>query len=140
MAARPVGGGDVNDAFRVELDGGGAAFVKTRDGAAPGEYAAEAAGLAWLRDGGALVPEVLEAADAFLALEWLDEGRLDPDGEEELGRRLAQVHRAGAKRLGAPGGAWRIGPLVLRDDSPDGGWPRFYAERRLLPLAEQAGL
>jgi fructosamine-3-kinase len=141
VRSEPVGGGDINDAFRVELEGGGEAFVKTRDGAQPGEYATEAAGLRWLGDGGALVPEVLEAADGFLALEWLDEGRLSHDGEEELGRRLAQMHRAGAETMGAPGGAWRIGPIVLRDDPTDiADWPSFYAAQRLVPLAERAGL
>jgi fructosamine-3-kinase len=35
--ARRVGGGDINEAWRVELDGGDRAFVKTRPGAAPGE-------------------------------------------------------------------------------------------------------
>ena len=139
--ARRVGGGDINDAFLVELDGGGRAFVKTRDDAAPGEYAAEAAGLAWLADGGARVPEVLEASDELLALEWLDEGRLDAAGEEELGRMLATVHRAGADRFGATpsGGATRIGPLLLPNEPCDD-WATFYAERRLRPLAAAAGL
>jgi fructosamine-3-kinase len=153
-AARRIGGGDINDAYAVELEGGGRAFVKTRDDVAGGEYAAEAAGLAWLADGGARVPEVLEAADGFLALEWLEEGRLDAGGAEELGRMLATLHASGAPAFG---GGWslspsrsdgqndhrpltlRIGPLELPDDpAPD--WPSFYAERRLLPLLPRAGL
>ncbi|MDQ3739644.1 MAG: fructosamine kinase family protein, partial [Actinomycetota bacterium] len=81
--SRPIAGGDINDAFLVTLDDGTRAFVKTRAGVEPGEYAAEAAGLRWLAEPGALgVPEVLEAADDFLALEWLEEDRLDGDGEE----------------------------------------------------------
>jgi fructosamine-3-kinase len=140
-ASRRVGGGDINDAYLVELDGGGRAFVKTRAGAAPGEYAAEAAALAWLADGGARVPAVLEATDEILALEWLEEGRLDAAGEEELGRSLARMHTAGADRFGATpaGGDTRIGPLSLPNEPADG-WPRFYAERRLRPLAARAGL
>jgi fructosamine-3-kinase len=141
VGARRVGGGDINDAYAVELEGGGRAFVKTRDDVAPGEYAAEAAGLAWLRDGGARVPEVLEATDALLALEWLDEGRLDAAGEEELGRMLATTHVAGAERFGATpgGGDTQLGPLVLSNE-PCAEWPAFYAERRLRPLAVRAGL
>ncbi len=139
VGSRPVAGGDINEAHRVTLDDGSSAFVKTRAGAAPGEYATEAAALRWLAEPGALgVPAVVEAADGFLALEWLDEGGgLD---EEALGRGLALVHAAGAERFGAaPPGATaedlRIGPLVLPNDpAPD--WPAFYAERRLLPLAE----
>ena len=141
VSSRRVAGGDINEAFAVELDDGATVFLKTRAGAAPGEYATEAAGLRWLAEPGTLgVPEVVEAGDAFLALGWLDEGRLDGDGEEALGRGLAHVHRAGAERFGAappgaPGSDLRIGPLLLPNDpAPD--WPSFYAERRLLPLAD----
>ena len=141
VEARRLAGGDINDAHRVRLEDGETAFVKTRDGVAPGEYATEAAALRWLGEPGALnVPTVLDVGDGFLALEWLDEGRLDGDGEEALGRGLARVHLAGAERFGAappgaPNGELRIGPLVLPNDpAPD--WPSFYAERRLLPLAE----
>ena len=42
--AEPIAGGDLNAAWRLELEGGKRAFVKAREGAAPGEYAAEAAG------------------------------------------------------------------------------------------------
>ncbi|HWT95570.1 MAG TPA: fructosamine kinase family protein [Solirubrobacteraceae bacterium] len=139
VGARRAGGGSINDAYRVELEGGASAFVKTRADAAPGEYAAEAAGLAWLTAGGARVPAVLEAADGFLALEWLDEGQLDATGEEELGRMLATTHAAGADAFGAPAGELRIGPIVL-PDAPTDDWARCYAERRLLPLLPRAGL
>ena len=46
-------------------------------------------------------------------------------------------HPRDAKGLSPRG--WRIGPIVL-PDAPAPDWPTFYAERRLLPLAEQAGL
>ena len=139
--ARRVAGGDINDAYAVTLAGGGRAFVKTRADAGPGEYVTEAAGLAWLADGGALVPEVLEAGDGFLALEWLEREQAD---DEELGRRLARMHLSGAERFGAlpPGAATdclRIGPLDLpSDERPT--WAEFYADNRLRPLAERAGL
>ena len=139
---RHVGGGDINDAYAVELDGGGRAFVKTRAGAEPGEYAAEAAALEWLAEPAALrVPRVLAVSDELLALEWVDEGRLGAAGEDELGRGLAALHLAGAERFGAVAdGAptdTRIGPLLLPNDPcPD--WPSFYAERRLRPLLPRA--
>jgi fructosamine-3-kinase len=63
-AAARVGGGDINEAWRVELDGDVVAFVKTRPDAPAGEYGAEAAGLAWLAEPGGLpIPEVLGVAD-----------------------------------------------------------------------------
>jgi fructosamine-3-kinase len=137
--ARPVPGGDINDAYALELEGGGRAFLKTRERVAAGEYAIEAAGLRWLAEPGALrVPEVLEVGDAWLALEWIDAGRLDAAGEEELGRGLAQLHGAGADGFGGAA-PLRLGPLELpNEDAPD--WPTFYAEQRLLPLLPRAGL
>ncbi|HEX7609242.1 MAG TPA: fructosamine kinase family protein [Solirubrobacteraceae bacterium] len=141
---RRVAGGDINEAFRVRLRDGGEAFVKTRAGAEPGEYAAEAAGLRWLAEPGALrTPRVLEVADRHLALEWVQPGRLDAAGAEELGRGLADTHLAGAPRFGdfaAHGGAptARFGSIALSNEpAPD--WPSFLAERRLLPLARMAG-
>jgi fructosamine-3-kinase len=152
-ALRRVGGGDINDAYRAELDDGGAAFVKTRAGAPAGEYAAEAAALGWLGEPGGLgVPAVLGFGDDLLALEWLEEGRVAD--EALLGRGLAYVHAAGADGFGAvaagadpagrgapdsaSGGATlQIGPLALPNDPlPD--WPAFYAERRLRPLLAPA--
>jgi len=140
---RRVSGGSINEAWALELDGGGRAFVKTRKDAPTAEYETEAAGLGWLAEPGAVrVPGVLGVGDGdtpFLALEWIEEGRLDAAGEEELGRGLAALHGAGAPEFGAPPGSGplRIGPLVLPND-PASGWPAFYAERRLRPLLAPA--
>lgn len=133
---RPVAGGDLNDAYRVVVDGV-PAFVKTADGVDPAVYPTEAAGLLWLAEPGALrVPAVLAVDETFLALEWVEPGHLDVPGEEELGRGLAAVHAAGAP---AHGGAHvlRIGPIALRD-GPAATWADCYAWQRLEPLARTA--
>ncbi len=140
---RRVGGGDINEAWHVRLNGQ-EAFVKTRPDAGEGEYALEAAGLEWLGEPGALrVPRVIEVADDYLALEWVAPGSLSADGAEELGRGLAEIHAAGASSFGDPGFGERlgvqarIGSLRLPNEpTPD--WPSFYAQRRLLPLARIA--
>jgi len=139
--ARRIGGGDINEAYAVTLPDGRRAFVKTRPGALPGEYATEAAGLRWLDASGAVrVPEVLDADDGHLVLEWLPDG---PTDAEELGRALAALHRSGAPAFGAlpPGapGPFRIGPLEL-GAAPSDDWPSFYAQQRLVPLLPRAGL
>jgi fructosamine-3-kinase len=140
--ARRVGGGDINDAFRVVLADRTDAFVKTRADAAPDEYAAEAAGLEWLAQPGALrTPRVLEVDERYLALEWVEPARgsgLDAAGAQELGRGLALTHAAGAPCFGLDSAApARFSSLSLPNDpAPD--WPTFYAERRLLPLARLA--
>jgi fructosamine-3-kinase len=140
---RRVGGGDINQAWHVSLNGEDA-FVKTRPGAGPGEYALEAAGLDWLGEPQALrVPRVVEVTEDYLALEWVEPGRLSADGAEELGRGLAAIHAAGAPNFGDPGFGERlgvqarIGSLRLPNE-PGEDWPSFYAERRLLPLARIA--
>ncbi len=141
---RRVGGGDINDAYRVLLGDGREAFVKTREHAAPGEYAAEAAGLGWLAEPGALrTPQVLELDERYLALEWIPSapgGGPTGTGARALGRGLALTHQAGAPCFGVaggPGATARFGSLQLSNE-PTEEWPSFYAERRLLPLARIA--
>ena len=150
--ATRVGGGDINEAWRVTLADGRTAFVKTRADAGPGEYAAEAAGLRWLAEPGALrTPRTIEVGEDYLALEWIEPGRLDGAGVEELGRGLAVTHVAGAPGFGDPrlvaardgdageGGAApaSFGSLSL-PNGPIADWPSFYVERRLRPLATLA--
>jgi fructosamine-3-kinase len=143
--ARRIGGGDINEAWRVTLAAGGTAFVKTRADAGPGEYEAEADGLRWLAEPGALrTPRVLEVGEDYLALEWIKPGALNAAGAQELGRGLAATHAAGASGFGDPGfGDSRTGVSAsfgsLRlSNEPTADWPSFYAERRLRPLAQIA--
>ena len=150
--ATRVGGGDINEAWRVTLADGRTAFVKTRADAGPSESAAEAAGLRWLAEPGALrTPRTIEVGEDYLALEWIEPGRLDGAGVEELGRGLAATHVAGAPGFGDPclagapdgdageGGAApaSFGSLSL-PNGPTADWPSFYVERRLRPLATLA--
>jgi fructosamine-3-kinase len=136
---RRVGGGDINEGWQVVWADGRRSFFKTRRDPGPGEYAAEAAGLEWLRQPGWLqVPDVLAVGEDFLELGWVDEGRLDRAGVRELGHGLARVHLSGAAAFGGAG-PLRIGRLEL-PNGPLDRWSDFYAQRRLLPLAAAAGL
>ncbi len=138
-----VGGGDINQAWRVRLANGRIAFVKTRPDAREGEYEREAGGLRWLAQPQSLqVPDVLEVGPDYLALQWIEHGALDDAGAQELGRGLALLHAAGAPAFGDPGlggvgGTCTVGSLSLPNDpAPD--WPTFYAQRRLLPALAAA--
>lgn len=140
--ARRVGGGDINEAFRVRLADGRDAFVKTRSDAGLGEYRAEADGLRWLAQPGHIrTPAVLEVGEDYLALEWVARGRFHSGGVDELGRGLARTHAAGAPRFGefrqGESGGAGFGSLRLSNE-PTEDWPAFYAQRRLLPLARIA--
>jgi fructosamine-3-kinase len=139
-SAESVHGGSINRALRLTLADGRRAFVKHHPDAPPGLFRAEADGLAWLAEAGALrTPAVLAVADEpgaprFLALEWIAPGAPDP---EAFGRGLARLHGAGAPAFGWDRDNF-IGPLPQRNGPVPGGWPEFYVERRLLPVAGQA--
>ena len=147
--SRRVAGGDINEAWQLQLDDGSLVFLKGRAGAPEGEFESEAAGLAWLAEPeGLQVPEVLAVVDEppvrALALEWIEPGRLDAGGEEELGRGLATIHAAGAPGFdsvppGSPQRSLRFAAVTipLRPDSDGWGWGAHYA-MRLQALAASA--
>ena len=145
-AARPVAGGDVNAAFRVDLADDRALFVKHAPDAPEGAYRIEAAGLAWLAEAKALrTPAVVALGNAtgsrFLALEWIDGAA--PVGAaragasaESFGRALAALHLHGAPCFGL--GEDNLIAGLPQPNGPCDTWADFYAERRLEPLARRA--
>lgn len=144
VAAKPVAGGDINEAYAATLADGRALFVKTSPDADPRMFPAEAAGLRWLAEAGALaVPDVLAVSNGdgdthFLALELVQPGRRHADFDAQLGEGLAALHRYGAPAWGL-GYDNFIGSLPQANDSAAGScWHDFYAERRLRPLLERA--
>jgi fructosamine-3-kinase len=145
-ALTPVAGGSINEAWRAELEGGGAAFVKSRSDAPEDEFATEAAGLAWLGGAQAVrIPSVLARGGnpAWIALDWIEHGALSPAGEVELGPALAALHRSGAARHGelppgSPDSVLRVGSVGIELEPADE-WPSLYAQQLLLPLVRRAG-
>jgi fructosamine-3-kinase len=134
-----LGGGDVADAYRVELDDGRTVFAKTKRGALPGFFTTEARGLAWLREADAVpVPEVVAVSDdpPFLVLEWIDPGRADATTDACFGRALAALHAKGAACFGREDRR-TTGSRGLPNEPCDT-WETFYAENRLRPLARLA--
>lgn len=129
----PVPGGSICDAERLTLDDGSDVFAKSLAEPPEGFFAAEAAGLRWLREGcPELVPEVIAASDDMLVLPWLEPADATPESAARLGHDLARLHRSGADRFGAP---WRgyIGSLQLDNTESDGPWAGWFAEHRLHP-------
>jgi fructosamine-3-kinase len=134
----PIGGGDINRAYRGRTVDGRTVFVKTRDDPPPGMFAAEAASLRWLRDAAAIrCPEPLWWDEQRLVLEWIDHGAPGPTTDEELGRGLAAMHRAGASMFGLTEPA-NLATIPL-DNAPTDTWPEFLWTRRLEPLLRMAG-
>jgi fructosamine-3-kinase len=134
----PVSGGDICTASRLTLDDGSSLFTKSwpdsaTDVAPEGFFSAEAAGLRWLAEVGAVpVPDVIVALPDLLALEWVEPGNPSPAAAARFGRELAAMHRAGAASFGADWPGF-IGALPQENSPSAGPWPRWFAERRLAP-------
>jgi fructosamine-3-kinase len=141
---RPVSGGDIHRAFRVE-GAGQRFFIKDNPQAPTDIFALEASGLASLREAAQAddlikVPEVLAVGNDFLVLEWLDfANSRGKDSETQLGAGLASIHQRTTSEFG-----WHednyIGTLSQRNsavqDSRNAA--RFFAERRLFALVDGA--
>ena len=135
----PLHGGDVAESFRFWLASGRTVFAKTHRDPPPGFFVTEASGLTWLREVDAVaVPEVLAVLDEppALVLEWVDEGRPGPSTEEDLGRALAALHRAGAPTFGREDRR-TTGSRGLPNECYET-WVEAYAANRLRPLARLA--
>lgn len=145
VSERPVGGGCIHAATRVDGRDGRHFFVKRAKASELPLFAAEADGLSALAAAAALrVPLPLAAAtlegDAYLVLEWLDMAPATGACAASLGELLARQHLAGGGRFG-----WGrdnfIGGTPQRNGWSDD-WIAFYGERRLavqFGLAREAG-
>jgi fructosamine-3-kinase len=144
-SARPVGGGCIHHAWRVESSAG-PVFLKTNAADAGWMLAAEADGLAALAAAGALrVPAVLGCGEAegsaWLALEWLELRAPSPDTEAALGAGLARQHAVPGPHFG-----WSCDNAIgasPQPNTPDDDWGRFFARRRIgaqLELGRRNGL
>ncbi len=76
--------------------------VFTKRSGDPGQPQYEAAGLRWLADGGARVPEVAEVGPSSLTTSFVESVGATPESARELGRKLAHLHASGAPWFGAP--------------------------------------
>ena len=145
IEASHLGGGSINDAFRVTSADGRAVFVKTHASPPRGMFEAEARGLRWLEEADVIrVPRVVAFSDeqpAYLVLEMLAPAKRRPSFEEELGRSLAALHAFGAPSFGLDHDNF-IGRLP-QSNTPTVDWPTFYWGSRLEPqlrLASDRGL
>lgn len=136
-ATRPLGGGDINEACEATLADGRTVFVKSNAHAPAGMFAAEARGLGWLAEAGAIrIPQVLAIGEDFLVLEMIRPAAKKNGFDEELGRALAALHRFGAPSFGLDHDNF-IGRLPQENGACET-WPEFYRRRRLEPQLRMA--
>jgi len=130
---RPVGGGDISDAWRVEGPSG-PVFLKTGPADAGDIFAAEADGLGVIAAAGRIrVPAVLGRGQAgplaWLALEWLALESPSASTDRELGRLLAGLHRSTSETYGWHRDNWIGATPQINTQGTD--WCEFFGRSRL---------
>lgn len=149
---RPLSGGDISQAYRIERDGESLAVVKVRADSPEDFFPVEARGLTELgraideTHSRLLVPEVLAVGNDGILLSFVREIPRSGDFGRSFGRQMAEFHQASAERMPKRYGAEEdnfIGLSVQENrwDSANN-WPEFFARRRLgfqLKLAESTG-
>lgn len=145
---RSVGGGSINEAYRLTLRGGREVFLKSHRSPPPGMFAAERAGLEALRATNTIcVPEVYAHHDpepgsgdpgfgaaGFLVMEALELGRTTPHSEALLGERLAALHRCTSDRADPPRYGFAGDNFIGATPQPNprtASWIAFFREHRL---------
>lgn len=140
-AAVPVGGGSINDAYRL-VTNEGPFFVKIDHADRfPSLFEAEADGLRRLEAAGSLrVPRVIafgeEQDTSYLLLEHIAGGTRDRTFWERLGRGLAQLHGHTWTSFGLERANY-IGSLE-QVNTPQPRWPDLFIHCRLEPLVKRA--
>ncbi len=144
VTPRPVGGGDISAAWRINADKQ-TVFLKTGPAESHEMFLAEAEALRELAKAEAIrVPKVLgcvtSGRESLLALEWIDFEITDADTERKLGEQLAKQHRVTADRFG-----WSRDNTIGSTPQPNSwsdDWVAFFGEQRLehqLELAARNG-
>jgi fructosamine-3-kinase len=121
-------------------------FVKRNPGAPTGFFRWEAAGLRWLSvPGGVPCADVFDVGATSLTLRRLESATPSAEAADTFGAQLAVTHDAGAPAFGAGPDGWDgpgfFGPLsqpLPMSLRPHQRWGEFYAEERLVPMAEFA--
>jgi fructosamine-3-kinase len=125
--------------YRGRLAGGEEFFAKFSERPLDALWHSEASGLRWMADAGAVaVPAVLGRDQNALVLSWVPPCSPDPVMAERFGRELAGLHAAGADGFGAPWPGFIASLPLDNEPAPGEAWPRWYAERRLLPFVRRA--
>ncbi len=153
VSARPMIGGDINHAYKLELADGASVFMKANSRDNADFFRAEVTGLeaiaslkvlsvprilAWGTDDGQDNP--LRGPCSFLLLEFLPPTAKAPNYWEELGRNLARLHLADCSSIvdgfGFPSDNY-IGATPQRNQVA-ASWVDFFREYRLRPQFQMA--
>jgi protein-ribulosamine 3-kinase len=138
QSLQAVGGGSINQCYKVVLQNGGKLFCKLNSAAKfPQLFESEYAGLELLRASGAIrVPRVHAATEAegwqLLLMEWIDEGERTPAFWRLFGETLVALHENAEAGFG--GTADNYMGSVPQSNTAHPSWPLFFQAERLEPM------
>ena len=129
-----IGGGCINQASKITGEDGRQYFLKKNLASFLPFFQAEAQALSEISDTQTVrAPEViahgLENEQAFLVLEFIEEGINSTEGQAKLGTQLAQLHRVSQSFFG-----WTTDNCIGATPQPNpksDHWPSFYRDHRL---------
>jgi protein-ribulosamine 3-kinase len=129
-----IGGGCINQASKITGEDGRQYFLKKNQASFLPFFQSEAQALSEISDTQTVrAPEViahgLENEQAFLVLEFIEEGRNSTEGQAKLGSQLAQLHRVSQPFFG-----WTTDNCIGATPQPNpksDHWPSFYRDHRL---------
>ena len=136
-----LGGGDINEAYRLQTNRGNF-FMKYNSGTRfPGMFEKEAKGLGLIAETGEIrVPRVIlygeSGDDIFLVLEYIDSAPRKEGFWREFGHSLAMMHRHTSKTFGLDHDNY-MGSLS-QSNRPHDTWPEFFVRERLEPMVKMA--
>lgn len=133
----PVGGGSINDTYKVIINGSKKYFLKLNSLVAfPGLFEKEKNGLEFLaRQNCIRIPSIIfyETADNYqlLLLEWIEAGIRNESFWKKFGEQLAQLHIISAEHFGFPEDNY-MGSLP-QENTIANNWVEFFIQYRLQP-------
>jgi len=144
IEASAIGGGCINEARRLELADGRAAFVKWNRELPSSVFRAEAQALVALAVSDMVrIPRPLawseerEAGVGWLAMEFVEPGAPGRDYMPRLGRGLSEIHAVLGDLYGWADPGW-IGSLPQSNARSDT-WSEFWRHQRVRPMLTRAG-
>ena len=142
MTIKPVHGGDINEAYLLELSDGSSVFMKKHAGSDPEFFQAEADGLEAIRRTKTIsVPGVIRVGTdpscgkVYLLMQHVRSAAPRPDFWERFGRELAGMHRALTEEILTAGRYGFASDNYIGSNrqinTPAETWIQFYRDRRL---------
>ncbi|MEI9808371.1 MAG: fructosamine kinase family protein [Bacteroidota bacterium] len=138
----PVGGGSINDTYRVTINSGKRFFLKLNSSTTcPGLFEKEKNGLAFLNQANCILipPVILDKTNdngQLLLMEWIEAGIRDEDFWKKFGEQLARLHTISHTHFGFEEDNYMGSLLQINTYTAD--WISFFIRYRLQPQIELA--